>query len=119
MKPAQRLANMTESVIRDMTRLALKHGAINLSQGFPDFDPHPAVLAAAAEALHSGHNQYTITWGIPALRAEIAKKYQQRYGLIFDPDSEVTVTCGVDAQAERRITMRKRMDFFMNSSLNL
>lgn len=95
MKPAQRLANMTESVIRDMTRLALKHGAINLSQGFPDFDPHPAVLAAAAEALHSGHNQYTITWGIPALRAEIAKKYQLRYGLTFDPDSEVTVTCGV------------------------
>ena len=53
------------------------------------------------------------------LRAEIAKKYQQRYGLIFDPDSEVTVTCGVDAHAERKITMRKRMDFFMNSTLNL
>jgi aminotransferase len=95
MQPAQRLANLTESVIRDMTRLALKHEAINLSQGFPDFNPPQPVLAAAAEALQQGHNQYTITWGIPALRAEIAKKYQKWYGLTFDPDTQVTVTCGV------------------------
>lgn len=95
MRPAKRLANLTESVIRDMTRLALKHEAINLSQGFPDFDPPQPVLEAATNALKNGHNQYTITWGIPPLRAEIAKKYKKWYGMEIDPDTQITVTCGV------------------------
>ena len=95
MQPAQRLATLTESVIRDMTRLALQHEAINLSQGFPDFDPPQPVVEAAAQALREGHNQYTITWGIPPLRAEIAKKYNKWYGMEVDPDTQITVTCGV------------------------
>lgn len=93
--PAQRLNQLTESVIRDMTRLALKHNAINLSQGFPDFDPPPAVIEAAIEAIKSGHNQYTITWGVPALRAQIAQKYREWYGLEANPETDITVTCGV------------------------
>jgi len=66
MYPAQRLNDLTESVIREMTRLALKHDAINLSQGFPDFDPPAELLAAGVETLRGGHNQYTISWAPPA-----------------------------------------------------
>jgi aminotransferase len=78
-----------------MTRLALKHNAINLSQGFPDFDPPPALLAAAANAIHGGYNQYAITWGSPRLRAQLAETYGRWYGLSVNPDTDVTVTCGV------------------------
>jgi aminotransferase len=95
MYSAQRLSTLTESVIRDMTRLAIKHEAINLSQGFPDFDPPPAVLAAAANAIHNGYNQYAITWGSPRLRAQIAQTYGRWYGMSINPDTDVTVTCGV------------------------
>lgn len=95
MQPAQRLAGLTESVIREMTRLAQKHRAINLSQGFPDFDPPPELLAAAVEALQGGYNQYSITWGSPRLRAQIAAKYKQWYGLELNPDTDITITCGV------------------------
>ena len=68
MYPAQRLSELTESVIREMTRLAIQHDAINLSQGFPDFDPPAELLAAGAEAIQAGYNQYTISWGSPRLR---------------------------------------------------
>lgn len=95
MVPAQRLATLNESVIREMTRLAQQHQALNLSQGFPDFDPPPEVTAAAAEALAGGHNQYSITWGSPRLRQQVAAKYARWYGLVVDPDAEVTITCGV------------------------
>lgn len=95
MVPAQRLATLSESVIREMTRLAQQHQALNLSQGFPDFDPPPEVTAAAAEALANGHNQYSITWGSPRLRQQVAAKYARWYGLAVDPDTEVTITCGV------------------------
>lgn len=95
MIPAQRLSTLTESVIRDMTRLAIKHNAVNLAQGFPDFDPPPELLNAAAKAIQGGHNQYTITWGTPGLRRQIAETYGRWYGLDLDPDAEVTVTCGV------------------------
>lgn len=95
MHSAQRLSTLTESVIRDMTRLAIKHGAINLSQGFPDFDPPPALLQAATRSIHGGHNQYTITWGSARLRAQIAETYGRWYGLNINPDTDVTVTCGV------------------------
>lgn len=95
MVPAQRLATLSESVIREMTRLAQQHQALNLSQGFPDFDPPPEVTAAAAEALAGGHNQYSITWGSPRLRQQVAAKYGRWYGLAVDPDTEVTITCGV------------------------
>jgi aminotransferase len=78
-----------------MTRLAIKHGAVNLSQGYPDFDPPQAVLNAAVTAVQSGHNQYAITWGSPRLRAQIAETYARWYGMAINPDTDVTVTCGV------------------------
>lgn len=95
MHSAQRLTGLTESVIREMTRLAERHDALNLSQGFPDFDPPPQVLAAAAEALRSGYNQYAVTWGSARLRAALADKYARWYGMAVDPESDVTITCGV------------------------
>ena len=95
MQTAQRLNGMRESFIREMTRLALTHNAINLSQGFPDFDPPREVIDAAHRALDSGMNQYGITWGMPALRQAIAAKMQRWYGMEFDPDKHITVTCGV------------------------
>jgi aminotransferase len=95
MQTAKRLEGLTESVIREMTRLALKHNAINLSQGFPDFDPPQELLEAAVDALRQGINQYTITWGAPRLRTAIADQYARRYGLNVNPETDVTVTCGV------------------------
>ncbi len=91
---SSRTAQFTESVIREMTRLAIPAGAVNLAQGFPDF-PAPAQLKQAAiEAITADHNQYPITWGIKPLRQAIAQKYQQHYGLTIDPEREVTVVCG-------------------------
>ncbi len=95
MYPALRLTELTESVIREMTRLAIKHGAINLSQGFPDFDPPAELLAAGVEALRGGYNQYTISWGSARLRAALTEKYARWYGMALDPETEITVTCGV------------------------
>ena len=95
MKTARRLECMRESFIREMTRLALTHNAINLSQGFPDYDPPREVIEAAKSALDSGLNQYGITWGNPPLRKAIADHMARRYGLAFDPDRHITVTCGV------------------------
>lgn len=77
-----------------MTRLAVKHGAVNLAQGFPDFDPPAELLEAAQRALGEGHNQYTITWGAKPFREAIAAKYQRTYALEVDPEREVTVCCG-------------------------
>jgi aminotransferase len=95
MYPAQRLNDLTESVIREMTRLALKHDAINLSQGFPDFDPPAELLAAGVETLRGGHNQYTISWGSPRLRVALTDKYARWYDMTLDPETEITITCGV------------------------
>ncbi len=95
MELAKRLGGLRESFIREMTRLAITHNAINLSQGFPDFDPPREVIDAAHRALDNGSNQYTITWGIPPLRQALSAKMKRWYGLDFDPDQHVTVTCGV------------------------
>lgn len=95
MQTSQRITQFRESVIRDMTRLALQYNAINLSQGFPDFGTEPAILEAAAAAIHSGQNQYTITWGYPPLRQKLAEIYTERLGWSVHPDEHVTVTCGV------------------------
>ena len=90
--------SFTESVIREMTRLNLAlHGpdkAVNFAQGFPDFDPDPLILDAAAQALRKGYNQYATTWGAPALRAAVARKQSAAWGRAVDPDTEVTVSCG-------------------------
>lgn len=91
---SQRTAQFTESVIREMTRLAMRHGAVNLAQGFPDF-PAPAVLKQAAkQAIDDEFNQYAITWGAKPFRDAICAKYRRTYGLEFDPEREVTVVCG-------------------------
>src|SRR5438874_8998691 len=91
---AQRASTFTESVIREMTRVANEYGAINLAQGFPDF-PMPAPMKdAACAAIHGDINQYAVTWGTPALRLAIAEKYHRWYQMVVDPDRDVTVTCG-------------------------
>jgi aminotransferase len=93
-KTAARLKNFTESIIRDMTRVADEHGAINLAQGFPNFDPPEVLVEAAVEALRAGHNQYGQTWGTPNFRRALAKKQRHFIGLKIDPDLHVTATCG-------------------------
>lgn len=84
----------SESVIREMTRLAMVHGAINLAQGYPDFPAPEFIKRAAIEAINADINQYAITWGSPRLRRAIAGKTKRFSGLDLDPDREVTVTCG-------------------------
>ncbi|HXG71674.1 MAG TPA: aminotransferase class I/II-fold pyridoxal phosphate-dependent enzyme, partial [Gemmatimonadaceae bacterium] len=93
-RTAIRASTFTESVIREMTRVANQYGAINLAQGFPDF-PMPAPMKdAACAAIHGDINQYAITWGSPALRLAIAEKYRVWYGMDVDPEREITVCCG-------------------------
>ena len=77
-----------------MTRLANRHGAVNLSQGFPDFPAPEALKTAACEAILADINQYAITWGAKPLRDEIAKDFTRRYGLPIDPEANLTVCCG-------------------------
>ena len=93
--PARRLAPLRESTIREMTRLALEHDAVNLAQGFPDFPPPPEVIAAAHAAIDAGHNQYAMTWGIKPLRDALSTMLGERYGLEYDPERHVVITCGV------------------------
>jgi aspartate/methionine/tyrosine aminotransferase len=93
-RASAKAARFTESVIREMTRLANLHKAVNLSQGFPDF-PAPAELKdAARHAIAEDINQYAITWGSRRLREAIARYFAERYGLAVDPERDVTVTCG-------------------------
>ncbi len=92
--PAKRVAGFTESVIRQMTRLCEAHKAINLAQGFPDFDPPSRVKQAAAWAVDHGRNQYSTTYGDIRLRRAIARKMRLYNHVECDPESEVTVTCG-------------------------
>jgi aspartate/methionine/tyrosine aminotransferase len=94
MKLAGRVGHFSESVIREMTRLAARHGAINLGQGMPDFEAPQAVKDAACQAIQDGYNQYAITWGAPALREAIAAKVRSFNGIPCDPDRNVTVCCG-------------------------
>lgn len=91
---SRRTARFTESLIREMTRVAQQHGAINLSQGFPDFDPPPALIQAAKEAMDAGRHQYAVTWGAPELRNALAAKLHRFTGIEADPDRELVVTCG-------------------------
>ena len=91
---SSRTTLFTESVIREMTRVAEQTGAINLSQGYPDFDPPEALLAAAEQALRSGCNQYSVTWGASSFRRALAAKLTRFMGLEILPDEHLTVTCG-------------------------
>jgi aminotransferase len=94
LRSSVKASSFTESVIRDMTRLADEHGAINLGQGFPDFPAPQAIKDAAGRAIAEDHNQYPVTWGVPAFRRAIAAAYARDYGMAVDPDAEVCVTCG-------------------------
>jgi aspartate/methionine/tyrosine aminotransferase len=84
----------TESVIREMTRLALKHNAVNLSQGFPDFAAPEVIKEAARQAISDDINQYAITWGAKALRDAIVEKFEHTQGIRLDPEREITICCG-------------------------
>jgi aspartate/methionine/tyrosine aminotransferase len=91
---SHRTSGFTESVIREMTRLAVRHGAVNLAQGFPDFAAPEILKQAAKDAIDAEFNQYAITWGAKPFRDAIAAKYKRTYGLEFDPEREITVCCG-------------------------
>ncbi len=91
---AQRTHAITESVIREMSRLAAKHNAVNLAQGFPDFAAPAIIKDAAQRAIADDINQYAITWGAKPFRDAIAAKYKRHYALDVDPEREITVTCG-------------------------
>ncbi len=91
---SRKAASFTESVIREMTREAIKYGAVNLGQGFPDFAAPEDIKQKAIEAIAADHNQYAITWGVKSFRDAIAAKTQWFLGLDIDPEAEITVTCG-------------------------
>ncbi len=95
MKPlSRRTAGFTDSVIRRMTRISNQYGAVNLSQGFPDFDPPQAILDRLAEVSREDFHQYSITWGAQNLREALAEKQGRFMGRPIDPNREVVVTCG-------------------------
>jgi len=91
---SQKARQFTESVIREMTRLAQIHKAINLAQGMPDFEAPTEIKEAACRAIMDGINQYAITWGAKVFRDAIAAKAKSRWGVHVDPERQITVTCG-------------------------
>src|SRR5881628_197527 len=91
---SEKVERFTESVIREMTRLAQMHRAVNLAQGFPDFPAPGEIKEAACEAILDDVNQYAITWGAKKFRDAIATKTRSYLGLGIDPEREITVTCG-------------------------
>lgn len=91
---SERTAGFTDSVIRRMTRVSNQYGAVNLSQGFPDFDPPKEITDRLAEIAGIGPHQYALTWGAQNFREALAKKQEHFYGMKVDPDREIVVTCG-------------------------
>lgn len=91
---SNRTAHFTDSVIRRMTRISNQYGAVNLSQGFPDFDPPQAILNRLAEVAHEDFHQYSITWGAQNFREALAEKQSHLMGREIDPNSEIVTTCG-------------------------
>ena len=91
---SERTAGFTDSVIRRMTRVSNQYDAVNLSQGFPDFDPPKEITDRLAEIAGIGPHQYALTWGAQNFREALAKKQEHFYGMKVDPDSEIVVTCG-------------------------
>ena len=95
MRPlSERTKTFTDSVIRRMTRASLQYGAVNLSQGFPDFDPPKEILDRLAEVSHEDFHQYSITWGAKNFREALAEKQSRLMGFSIDPEREIVVTCG-------------------------
>ena len=93
-KLSERTKDFTDSVIRRMTRVSLQYGAVNLSQGFPDFDPPKEILDRLAEVSHEDYHQYSITWGAQNFREALAAKQSRLMGRTIDPNGEIVVTCG-------------------------
>lgn len=93
-RASAKASQFTESVIREMTRLCLEHGGINLAQGFPDFPAPEPVKRAAIDAIRNDVNQYAITWGSKRFRDAVSRKVMRDYGLSVDPEREITVCCG-------------------------
>ncbi len=93
-KLSDRVGTFTDSVIRRMTRITDEYGAINLSQGFPDFDPPKEILDALAKVAYEGPHQYSVTYGAENFREALAKKQGRAIGRTIDPDKEIVVTCG-------------------------
>ena len=91
---SHRVSRFTDSVIRRMTRISDAHGAINLSQGFPDFDPPKPLMDALARVAYQGPHQYAVTYGAPNLCQALARKHGRAIGREIDPDTQVVVTCG-------------------------
>ena len=89
-----RTADFTDSVIRRMTRISNRYGAVNLSQGFPDFEPPKAILDRLSQVPYEDYHQYSLTWGAQNLRQALAEKQTKYMGRPIDPDSEIVVTCG-------------------------
>lgn len=93
-RTSQRTAVFTESLIREMSRVAARHGAINLAQGFPDWDPPAALVQAGREAMDAHRHQYAVTWGAPELRTALGAKLERFLGVPVDVERELVVTCG-------------------------
>lgn len=93
-KLSSRSECFTDSVIRRMTRISDEYGAINLSQGFPDFDPPKEITDRLAQVSKDGPHQYAITWGAKNFRDALAEKYKHFSGISIDPEKEIVVTCG-------------------------
>ena len=93
-RTSQRTALFNESLIREMSRVAARYGAINLAQGFPDWDPPALLVQAARDAMDAGRHQYAVTWGSAELRTALAAKLTRFMGVPVDPEGELVVTCG-------------------------
>lgn len=91
---SERTAGFTDSVIRRMTRVSNQYGAVNLSQGFPDFDPPKEITDRLAQVACLGPHQYALTWGAQNFREALARKQEHFYGMKADPEKEIVVTCG-------------------------
>lgn len=91
---SKRVGTFTDSVIRRMTRISDEYGAINLSQGFPDFDPPKKLMDALAKTAYEGPHQYSVTFGAPNFREALARKVERTLGRTINPDTELCVTCG-------------------------
>ncbi len=94
MSGSKRVEGLTESVIREMTRKAIKYDAVNLSQGYPEFPTAEKVKKAALEAIDEDENQYSITWGEQVLRKKLSEKFKNFNNIEYDPEMEITITCG-------------------------
>lgn len=93
-KLSERTAGFTDSLIRRMTRISLRYGAVNLSQGFPDFEPPREILDRLAQVAHEDFHQYSVTWGAQNFREALAEKQSRYMGFGIDPDTEIVTTCG-------------------------